>query len=143
MPDPRLEALRLELRKCGVAPLYVERTIVELSEHYADLESAALAAGLSAEDAARTARAALGSERTIATAVLARRELLTFSARWPRLANCVHSAATIPGLPLMFCIEHRPELARWGVALGLATTFMGGMLAMLNWLIVVVEATPI
>ena len=146
MPDPQLEALRLELRKCGVAPVYVERTIVELCEHYADLESAALAAGLSAEEAARTARAALGSERAIAAAILARKELLTFSARWPRIANCLHSAATIgtiPGLPLLFFIEHRPELARWGVSLGLATTFMGGMLATLNWLIVVVYATPI
>jgi hypothetical protein len=35
----------------------------------------------------------------------------------------------------MFCIEHRPELTRWGVALGLAFTFMGSMLATLNWLI--------
>ena len=146
MPDLRFEALRLELRNCGVAPVYVERTIVELGEHYADLESAALAAGLSAEEAARTALATLGSERAIAAAILARKELLTFSARWPRVANCLHSAATIgtiPGLPLMFCLEHRPELARWGVALGLATTFMGGMLTTLNWLIVVVDATPI
>jgi hypothetical protein len=146
MPDLEFEALRLELRKCGVVPVYVERTIVELGEHYADLEAAALAAGQSAEEAARTARTALGSERAIAAAILARRELLTFSARWPRVANCLHSAATIgtiPGLPLLFCIEHRPELARWGVSLGLATTFMGGMLATLNWLIVVVDTTPL
>jgi hypothetical protein len=117
----------------------VDRAIAELGEHYADLESAALAAGQSAEEAARTASAAMGSERAIAAAILARPELLTFSTRWPRVAHCLHSAAaisTLPGLPLIFCIEHRPELARWGLAVSLAATLMGSVLAVLNWLIV-------
>jgi hypothetical protein len=54
------------------------------------------------------------------------------------VAHCLHSAATIPGLPVLYCLEHRPELARWSVALGLATTLMGGMLATLDWLIYIV-----
>ena len=139
MRDAQLESLRLELLKGGVTPFYVDRTIAELAEHYADLESAALAAGLSPEDAARTASDALGNERALAAAILARPELLTFSRRWPRVAHCLHSAAaigTLPGLPLVFCIEHRPELARWGVSVSLAATLMGGVLAALNWLIV-------
>ena len=139
MRDAELESLRLELLKGGVSAFYVERTIVELSEHYADLESAALAAGLTVEDAARTASAALGNDRAIVAAILARPELLTFSTRWPRVAHCLHSAAaigTLPGLPLMFCIEHRPQLARWGVAVSVAATLMGSVLAVLNWLIV-------
>jgi hypothetical protein len=138
MPNEQLESLRLELLGSGVAPLYVERTILELGEHYADLENAALAAGLPAAEAAHVARAALGNERAIAAAVLAHPELLTFSTRWPRVAHCLHSAAAvgaIPGLPILFCLEHRPELARWSVALGLATTLMSGMLATLSWLI--------
>jgi hypothetical protein len=135
MPDERFESLRLELLRSGVAPLYVERTILELGEHYTDLESAALAAGYGAEEADRAARAALGNERAIAAAILARPELLTFSTRWPRIAHCLHSAATLPGLPLLYCIEHRPDFARWGVALGVATTLMGSILAVLNWLI--------
>jgi hypothetical protein len=141
MPDARFESLRLELLRSGVAPVYVERTIVELGEHYDDLESAGLAAGLGAEEAARIARATLGNERQIAAAVLARPELLTFSTRWPRLAHYLQSVATIgtlPGLPLLYCIEHRPQLARWSVALGVATTLMGSMLTVLNWLIVLV-----
>jgi hypothetical protein len=141
MRDARFESLRLELLGSGVAPVYVERTILELGEHYDDLASAAVAAGLSPEEAVRTAQATLGNERLIAAAVLARTELLTFSTRWPRLAHCLHSAATIgtlPGLPLLYCIEHRPELARWSVALGVATTLMGSVLAALNWLIVLV-----
>ena len=138
MPDERFESLRLELLRSGVAPALRRTNDLELGEHYADLESAALAAGYGAEEAARAARAALGNEREIAAAILARPELLTFSTRWPRVAHCLHSAARsarCPGLPLLYCIEHRPELARWGVALGVATTLMGSMLAVLNWLI--------
>jgi hypothetical protein len=140
MPDGRFESLRLELLRSGVTPIYVERTILELAEHYSDLESAALASGLSADEAARTACATLGNERAIAAAILMRPELLTFRTRYPRVAHYLHSAATIgalPGLPLMFCIEHRPELARWGAAISVAVTLMGSVLAGLNWLIVI------
>jgi hypothetical protein len=140
MPDGQFESLRLELLRSGVAPVYVERTILELAEHLEDLESTGLAAGLSADEAARAALATLGNEHAITAAVLARPELLTFSTRYPRVAHYLHSAAAIgslPGLPLMFCIEHRPELARWGAAIGVAATLMGSVLAGLNWLIVV------
>ena len=139
MPSTQFESLRLELLRGGVAAVYVERTILELEEHYADLTSDALAAGHGAEDAAESARAALGSERAIAAAVLSRPELLEWSTRWPRVALCLRSAATIgvlPGLPLVFCIEHRPELARWGAAIGVAAALVGAILAWLNFMIV-------
>ena len=132
MPDTRFEALRLELLRGGVAPVYVERTIMELSEHYADLEDAALAAGQSTAEATRTAHFALGDERAIVAAILSRPELLAWSSRYPRVAHCLHTAATIgaiPGLQLMY---------RWGAALSLATTLVGSVLATLNWLIVLV-----
>jgi hypothetical protein len=140
MPDARFESLRLELLRGGVNPLYIDRTIVELGEHYADLENAALAAGQTPVDAARNAAAALGHERELVAAILARQELLSFRTRWPRVAQCLRSAAaigTLPGLPLLYCLEHRPELARWSAAVGAATALMGSVLAALNWLIVV------
>ena len=139
MPDGRFEALKLELQKGGVAPVYIERTLLELEEHYADLEQDALAAGLSPEEAERGARAALGSERAIAAAVLALPELRDWSARYPRFACCVRSATVIgliPGMPVMFCIEHRPELTRWAAAVMAAATFIGAILALLDWMIV-------
>src|SRR5690242_18545712 len=108
MRDERFESLRLELLRSGVTPVYVERTILELEEHYIDLETAALASGLDADEAARVARATLGDESVIAAAILAHPELLTFSTRYPRVAHCLQSAAAIgalPGMPLMFCIE--------------------------------------
>ena len=132
MRDGQFESLRLELLRSGVTPVYIERTILELEEHYSDLENAALASGVDAHEAARVALATLGNERAIAAAVLAQPALLTFSTRYPRVAQYL----TLPGLPLMFCIEHRPELTRWVAALGLAATLMGSVLATLNWLIV-------
>ena len=139
MPSGQFESLRLELLTGGVTPAYVERTIAELRDHFEELECAARAAGRSAEEAAAAAAEALGAEATIAAAVLARPELLTFSARHPRVAYYLSSAATIgtlPGLPLLFCIEHRPELARWSFAVGAAAALMSTVLAGLNWLIV-------
>ena len=141
MPNPQLEALRLELLRGGVAPAYVDRTITELADHLCDLEAAARAAGRSDGEAARIARTALGDERAIAAAILSRRELKAWSVRYPRMAHCLQSAVTIgtlPGVPLMFCIEHRPELARWVAAVSVATVLVGSVLAGLNWLIVVV-----
>jgi hypothetical protein len=132
MREGQFESLRLELLRSGVTPVYIERTILELEEHYSDLENAALASGVDAHEAARVALATLGNERAIAAAVLAQPALLTFSTRYPRVAQYL----TLPGLPLMFCIEHRPELTRWVAAVGLAATLMGSVLATLNWLIV-------
>ena len=140
MPE-QFEALRLELRNSGIAPVYVERTIAELTAHLADLESAARAAGFAGAEAERVARAQLGDDRAIAAAVLGRPELLAWSTRYPRVAYCLQSAATIgtlPGLPIVYCIEHRPGLARWGVSLGLAVTIVGSIMAALNALIVLV-----
>ena len=145
MRDAQFESLRLELLRSGISEVYVDRTVLELAEHYADLESAALASGASAAEAQQLARASLGSEQCIAAAVLARPELRSFRTRHPRVAQCLHSAATIgtlPGMPLLFCIEHRPELARWGVAISAAAMLMGSVLAALNWLIVLPFHAP-
>jgi hypothetical protein len=140
MPESRFESLKLELLKGRVSQVYVERTLLELEEHYADLTSDALAAGMSREDAERSARAALGSDHAIASAVLAVPELREWRVRYPRVAGCVRSAATIgliPGMPVMFCIEHRPEVARWTAAVLAAAAFIGWMMTLLDWLIFV------
>jgi hypothetical protein len=139
MRDSRFEALKLTLEKGGVAPVYIDRTLLELEEHYADLEQDGLASGLSSAEAASAAQAALGSERAIAEAVLARPELREWSLRYPRFASCMRSATTIgliPGMPVMFCIEHRPELTRWATAVMAAATFVGAVLSFLDWVIV-------
>jgi hypothetical protein len=139
MPNPaQFESLKIELLRGGVAPNYVERTILELSEHYDDLEKDALATGLAKEKAARVALEQLGSTESIAAAVLAQRELLVWARRWPRTASCLKSAATIvalPGLPVVYCIDRGAEIARWGAALGSALVLVSALLACLNWMI--------
>jgi hypothetical protein len=139
MPNPaQFESLKIELLRGGVAPNYVERTILELSEHYEDLENDALATGLAKEKAARVALAQLGSAESIAAAVLAQRELLVWQRRWPRTASCLKSAATIvalPGLPVVYCLDRGAEIARWSAALGSALVLVSALLACLNWMI--------
>jgi hypothetical protein len=133
-------ALRLELLRGGVSPLYVDRTILELGEHYEDLETDALAAGMSEEDAAQTALTMLGSDQTIAAAVMARPELLSWSRRWPTVALCVRSAATIgalPAIPVLYCVRSE-DFARWSGAVASALVLVGMLLACLNWMIVIV-----
>jgi hypothetical protein len=138
MPSPRqFEALRLELLQGGVARLYIQRTLLELGEHLADLESAALDEGLSTEEAEKSALERLGSQRSIAAAILAHPELLDFSHRWPRTAECVRTAAmlaALPALPVMYCINRGADIARWGVASGIATLLVGSYFAWLNWM---------
>jgi hypothetical protein len=139
MPSPTFANLQLALERAGVSPFYVQRTLLELGEHFEDLESDALAAGLSRNEAEALARAMLGNEQTIASVILAHPELRTWSHRWPRAALCLRVAvvvATLPEAPVTFCIDRSPVIARWGSAAGLAMLLVGSLLAYLNSLIV-------
>jgi hypothetical protein len=139
MPNrAQFEVLRHELLRGGVSPIYVERTILELGEHYEDLERDALAAGLSSEEAAQAARRTLGDEQSILAAVLARPELLSWSRRWPTLALLARSAAAIgvlPALPVLYCVDRSEYIARWGSAIGIALVLVSMLLTCLNWMI--------
>jgi hypothetical protein len=135
---PDFDALHAVLLQHGVAPFYARRTLAELADHYDDLECDALSAGLAPAEAADVARAQLGGIDAIAAAILSHRELLDFDHRWPRVAGCLKSAAvvgTLPGVPVVFCIDHNREIARWGSAIGSASLLMGSLMAWLNWLI--------
>ncbi len=71
MPDGQFESLRLELLRSGVTPLYVERTILELEEHYADLESAGLRVpARRRRGSPQRANAALGKKGELLAAIL-------------------------------------------------------------------------
>ncbi|HVS24168.1 MAG TPA: hypothetical protein VMU03_10630 [Gammaproteobacteria bacterium] len=141
MPDgARFEALRLELQRGGIAKVYVERTLRELADHFDDLERAALASGSSSEEARQLAHAQLGNERVIASAVLARPELMCWSRRWPTVALCVRSAAAIgvlPALPVLYVAGRSDDIARWGGAIGAALVLVGSLYSVLGWMIMV------
>lgn len=138
MPQPEFIGLTRALLAAGVAPRYVRRTIDELSDHRADIEADALATGLSREDAAALARAALGTDADIVAAVSARSELLQWARRWPRSARCVESACyfvSLPAAPIAYCVGHGPAIARWGVSTSLAALLTGVLLFSLQWFV--------
>ena len=75
--------LRETLLKGGIAPRHVKRYLRELSEHLADLTAAQRDAGFDADDAAARARAALGPDAELASAMLKQRDFRSLSARFP------------------------------------------------------------
>jgi hypothetical protein len=138
MPDHEFHELRGQLLKSGIARIYVDRTVLELREHCADLERDALAAGLSSAAAAETARTRLGSEQAISAAILARPELLAWNRRWPHVAACVTSVVFVGAVaeaPFVFCFHRAPDVLRWSAAGALALVLVGSLAAGLNWMI--------
>lgn len=138
MPDREFHELKGQLLNGGIARIYVDRTILELREHYADLEGAALAAGLSSASAEEAARAALGSEEAISAAILARPELLAWNHRWPGVAACVTSVVFVGAVaeaPFVFCYHRAPDILRWSAAGALAVLLVASLGAGLNWMI--------
>jgi hypothetical protein len=135
MRAPEYKCLRLTLLESGIAPRFVERTILELREHYVDIELDALNSGLSASAAAAHARATLGSEVAIVAAVRARPELLSFAHRWPACARRLRAIAfyaLLPAVPIVYCAQRRSAIARWGVSIGVAFVLTGGLLFLLQ-----------
>jgi hypothetical protein len=139
MPEPRFEGLKEDLLRGGIAPYYVNRTLLELREHYADLEADALGTGLSPHQAATQALAALGSEERLAHAVLARRELKSWVARCPWAAavcRMLVALLALPLVPVVLCADRGTAIARWSASVGLSLLVTSGMLLALQWLII-------
>jgi hypothetical protein len=79
----RFEDLRETLLKGGVAPRHVQRYLAELSEHLDDLTAQQRAAGYDGEDAAIRARARLGSDAELASAMFEQKQFRSLAARAP------------------------------------------------------------
>ena len=71
------------LLKGGVAPRHVRRYVAELREHLEDLTEQQRHAGHDQEDAALRARALLGDDDELATAMLEQKQFRSFIARAP------------------------------------------------------------
>ena len=83
MPSLQLDALSEKLLRAGVAPRHVRCYVGELNQHFDDLLRAETRNGLSEKAAFAAARARLGSDDSLAAAMLARPELRSISARFP------------------------------------------------------------
>jgi hypothetical protein len=131
MPFPDLKRLRLQLLEGGLAPHFVERAILELQDHYEDIEADALNSGLSASAASALARSSLGSEAVIVAAALSHSELLTWVHRWPRCARSLRAAALcliLPAVPIVYCAQRGASIARWSASVSLAMVATGALL---------------
>jgi hypothetical protein len=131
MPKPEFRALEEALLAANVAPRYVYRTIQELSEHFEDIESDALACGLSHEESRAVAKSAIGCDAAIVAAAQSRPELQTWPSRWPRSAETLTVITyylILPIAPLVYCIQHGNTIARWSASASLAALVTGGLL---------------
>jgi len=81
--SPNFESLREQLLRAGVTPRRVQRYVVELREHLADLTARERAAGLDARQAAGRATALLGGEAELVRALLERTPARALATRAP------------------------------------------------------------
>ena len=79
----------------GVSPRKSKRLVRELADHYNDLKEEALASGLSLVESEREALARLGEEDALVNEVLSRRELRSWTSRWPWIAYGIAPALSV------------------------------------------------
>lgn len=83
MSNHRFRNLGETLLRQGVALRYARRAEIEIAAHHRDLLEQALACGASAEEAQRAADAAIGSDDTLVERFASRKELQSWSHRFP------------------------------------------------------------
>lgn len=83
MPQPCFDRLSERLLVAGIAPRHVRRYVRELSDHFDDLVREEKEGGASRASAETQALSRLGSEDTLAAAMLERPEMRSFMARFP------------------------------------------------------------
>lgn len=100
----QLVDLRERLLRAGVAPRHVRRYLNELTDHLADLRCEEQASGMSPAQAEGAAFLRLGSPDELAQAMLAKPELLAWSARVPWAVFGLGPLALLGGSYLLACI---------------------------------------
>ncbi len=83
MSENRFRNFGEALLRRGVAPRYARRAEIELEAHHRDLVEDALARGEAAEQAWQNADAAIGTDETLIERFASRRELQSWSHRFP------------------------------------------------------------
>lgn len=83
MAEPRWRVLRQRLLDGGVSPRRIRRLLGELRTHYCELLAEEQRSGAGRAAAEESAQQRLGSEDVLASRMLAQRNLLSWSRRWP------------------------------------------------------------
>jgi hypothetical protein len=102
--EPLFRNLRERLLRAGVAPHHVRRYLAELEDHLSDLLAEEEQSGRSSADASTAALARLGSIDDLASAMTARREFLSWSARAPWLVFCCAPVCALAAAYLVACV---------------------------------------
>ena len=100
--------LSQELLRGGISPRRVCRIVRELRDHLQDLQAAALTEGMNNAEASSWAGARLGTERDVATAILARPELRSWAARWPWAIYTLLPQMLLVGLTVLLILAVEP-----------------------------------
>ena len=120
MRNADFHELKSALLQAGIAPRHVQRTILELRDHYADIVDAGIAAGQDRKTAETIASRELGDPIEIVAAMRAYPELLCWGRRYPRLAVVIYPLtclALLPAVPVLVGVAHAPQVARWSLSL--------------------------
>lgn len=94
----KLQRMRFQLIRGGVAPKFVKRTLTELDAHYHDLKNHAIADGLPEREASAKANSAIGDEKTLVAEFLNKPELKSWLWRYPKSIFLL-----LPLLTLLVC----------------------------------------
>ncbi len=135
MPVPDLVALRRTFLAAGTANPFVDRTILELADHFEDLVDAGCADGLKRSDAEQRALATLGELDVLEQAVRRQPALKSWAWNWPRVASVFYPLAwlvALPMLPVAAGVAHAPEIARWAGGIVLAAFVTATMFLVLQ-----------
>lgn len=96
--------LRERLLRAGIAPRHVRRYLAELSDHIADLATEEHIAGRSCADAQAAALQRIGGVDALATAMIGRRELQSWSSRAPWAMFGLVPPLLLAGAYLIACL---------------------------------------
>lgn len=127
MSEPDWRQLKRVLLQGGVQFRYVHRAVIELQDHYLELEAEALGAGYSAVEAATDASARLGDATVLATEILQHNELKAY---WPAV-----NAGVAAVCDARQSIELNHSVVRWGQAAIAAALFTTSFLLVLKLLL--------
>ena len=126
----RFDNLAETLLKGGIAPRHVRRYVAELREHLEDLTDRQVEAGFEGDDAALRARALLGTDDELASAMLEQKQFRSWAARAPWAVFLLLPPITVAalGMPVVgflvlvgnyynFLGMHAPPPPQWFQAL--------------------------
>ena len=116
MSRPDFKWMSKELLRNGVSPRIASRAVIELREHYEDLEAEARSGGIPSEAAMAQASERLGNPDMLVRQISSRVNLKSWIYRYPAVARVALPAVCVlilPVAPLFAGVAHLSSIMRW------------------------------